>query len=145
MDRWSRVFGRLVCIGAAVCFLSSSSIAAAATFGIGDIGLATYGDSSSFHTLCGWNGTSCGHGGLNLRYARLNVPYDSLATYDSTTGSCVDTSSDPNNWIWHNGTPSATSPVIQGWLAEALKDGLRPMLSITSAVPSLTAAEGADN
>jgi len=118
----------------------------AATFGIGDLGLAAYGNSKSFHTLCGWNGTSCGHGGLNLRYARLNVAYDTLATYDSASNSCIDTSGDPNNWIWYNGADTPASQALKSWLTEAQKDGLRPLLAVNSAAyTNLAATEPADN
>src|SRR5437763_6053698 len=145
MDRWSHILVRLLRIGAVVCFLVSPSTAMAAKFGFGDIGLAAYGDSPSFHTLCGWNGAACGHGGLNINYIRLNVPYDSLATYDSASGSCIDTSTDPNNWIWYNGAQTPTSQALQSWLTEAQKDGLRPLFAVASGVPSLTVNEAADN
>jgi hypothetical protein len=107
------------------------SKASAAAFGFGDLGLATYGDTASFHTLCGWNGTSCGHGGLNIKYARLFAPYNALGTYDSSTASCVSTSADPNNWIRYNGAQTPTSQALRSWLTEAQKDGLRPMITIT--------------
>ena len=106
---------------------------------------AAYGDSASFHTLCGWNGTSCGHSGLHIKDVRLNVPYDSLATYDSASGSCIATSADPNNWVWYNGVQTPSSQALQSWLREAQKDGLRPLFAISSAVSNLTAAEPADN
>lgn len=128
-----------------VGFLVLPSTASAVTFGFGDAGLAAYGDTGSFHTLCGWNGASCGHGWLSVKYVRLNVPYDSMGTYDSASGSCVDTSTDPDNWIWYNGVQTPTSQALRGWLTEAQKDGLRPLFAVSSAVPNLTAMEAADN
>ena len=145
MARWAHTQVRLLCLGVVICFLVIPSTAMGATFGFGDIGLAAYGDSSSFHTLCGWNGTSCGHGGLNIDYARLDVPYDSLATYDSATGRCVDTSTDSNNWIWYNAVQTPTVQALHSWLAEAQKDGLRPLFAITTGVANLTATEPTSN
>jgi hypothetical protein len=145
MRQRARVRVGLLCIAAMICFLGASSAASAVTFGIGDFGLAAYGDSASFHTLCGWTGASCGHGGLNIRDARLNVPYDSLATYDSASGSCVNTSTDPNNWVLYNGVQTPTGQALQSWLAEAQQDGLRPLFAVSSAVSNLTATEPANN
>jgi hypothetical protein len=145
MDRGSHMRLRLLLIAAVAGFLFTPSIAGAATFGFGDFGLSAYGDGASFHTLCGWNGASCGHGGLNLRYARLNVPYDAMGTYDSASGSCVDTSADPNNWVWYNQVQTPTGQALQNWLGEAQKDGLRPLFALNAAVSNLTAMEPADN
>ncbi len=146
MNRFLHIRLRLLCVGAvAVSCLVLPSLATAVTFGFGDFGLAAYGDSASFHALCGWNGTSCGHGGLNIKDVRLNVPYDSLATYDSTSGSCIATSADPNNWVWYNGVQTPSTQALQSWLREAQKDGLRPLFAISSAVSNLTSTEPADN
>jgi hypothetical protein len=117
---------------ATTAILSVAAIpASAATFGFGDAALTAYGDSTSFHTLCGWNGTSCGHGGLGIRYARLMIPYNALGTYDSASATCVDTSADPNNWMWVDGAQTPTAQHVYNWLGEAQKDGLRPLISIT--------------
>lgn len=145
MGGWSHVRLRLLCVGAVVCFLVWSSPATAVTFGFGDIGLAAYGGSSSFHTLCGWNGASCGHSGLSIKYVRLNVPYDSMGTYDSASGTCIDTSTDPNNWIWYDGVQTPTGDALHSWLTEAGQDGLRPLFAVSGAVSNLTKTESADN
>src|SRR5947209_1746501 len=138
MDLWAAVRRRVLCLGAVVCFLAMAPTASAATFGFGDLGLAAYGDSASFHTLCGWNGTSCGHSGLNLKYVRLNVPYNTLGTYDTASASCIDTSTDPNNWIWYNGAQTPTGQSLQSWLREAKKDGLRPLLALNGGNSNLS-------
>ena len=128
----------LFCIATVLCLLVVPSTAAAVSYGLGDFGLDAYGDSTSFHTLCGWNGLACGHGGLNIGYTRLSVPYNALGTYDSTLGKCVDTSGDPYNWVWHNGVQVPYSQALQSWLGEADKDGLQPMFAVTWGNPHLT-------
>jgi hypothetical protein len=124
-------------MGTVLCLVVPST-ATAVSYGLGDFGLDAYGDSSSFHTLCGWNGSSCGHGGLNTRYTRLTVPYNALGTYDSATGSCVDTSRDPKNWVWHNSVQVPTGQSLYSWLGEAEKDGLQPIFAITWGNRNLT-------
>jgi len=121
----------LVWMCTAACCLALTSVAAGASFGLGDQGLAAYGDSSSFHTLCGWNGASCGHGGLNIRYTRAVFAYNALGTYDSASGGCISTAADPNNWVWDNGAQAPTSQAVQRWMTEAQKDGLQPLVAIT--------------
>ena len=141
----SRAHLRSYIVAAATALLLAGfpSTAMGVGFGLGDHGLDAYAGSSSFHTLCGWNGTSCGHGAMSITYTRIDVPYNALATYDSASGGCVSTVGDSNNWVWHDGAQEATGQSLYSWLGAAEQDGLDPIFSITWGNPNLRAE--ADN
>ena len=131
--------GVLVLISAVLLAVSAPCAAGAPTgFGISDSSIDAFANSTSFHTFCGWNGSACGNSALRLTYARVQVPYNALGTYDAATGTCVSTADDANNWMYHLGAPEPMSAILHDSLAAATRDGLRPLVSLQWGNPNLT-------